>query len=43
LHVRGYDEKGTTTTPFDMFVRNHVSRLDRFDKPEIRVWEWRGA
>ncbi|MGO8969453.1 MAG: phosphoketolase [Myxococcaceae bacterium] len=27
LHVRGYMEKGTTTTPFDMVVLN---RLDRF-------------
>ncbi len=27
LHVRGYVEEGTTTTPFDMCVRN---RIDRF-------------
>jgi len=27
LHVRGYKEEGTTTTPFDMTVRND---LDRF-------------
>lgn len=27
LHVRGYKEEGTTTTPFDMAVRNE---LDRF-------------
>lgn len=27
LHVRGYKEEGTTTTPFDMTVRNE---LDRF-------------
>jgi xylulose-5-phosphate/fructose-6-phosphate phosphoketolase len=27
LHVRGYIEEGTTTTPFDMVVLNH---LDRF-------------
>ncbi len=27
VHVHGYDEEGTTTTPFDMLVRN---RLDRF-------------
>jgi xylulose-5-phosphate/fructose-6-phosphate phosphoketolase len=27
LHVRGYKEEGTTTTPFDMLVRNE---LDRF-------------
>jgi xylulose-5-phosphate/fructose-6-phosphate phosphoketolase len=28
LHVRGYKEEGTTTTPFDMCVLN---QLDRFD------------
>jgi xylulose-5-phosphate/fructose-6-phosphate phosphoketolase len=27
IHVRGYVEEGSTTTPFDMVVRN---RLDRF-------------
>jgi xylulose-5-phosphate/fructose-6-phosphate phosphoketolase len=27
MHVRGYQEEGSTTTPFDMVVRN---RLDRF-------------
>ncbi len=27
MHVRGYQEEGSTTTPFDMVVRNH---LDRF-------------
>jgi len=27
MHVRGYQEKGTTTTPFDMVVMNE---LDRF-------------
>ncbi|MEX0664640.1 MAG: phosphoketolase family protein [Acidimicrobiia bacterium] len=26
FHVRGYDEEGTTTTPFDMVVRNQMSR-----------------
>src|SRR5258708_9413266 len=26
FHVRGYDEEGTTTTPFDMVVRNGVTR-----------------
>jgi len=26
LHVRGFKEKGSTTTPFDMVVRNQVSR-----------------
>ena len=28
MHVRGYKEEGTTTTPFDMLVLNN---LDRFD------------
>lgn len=28
FHVYGYIEKGTTTTPFDMFVRNNVSRYN---------------
>jgi xylulose-5-phosphate/fructose-6-phosphate phosphoketolase len=28
IHVRGYNEEGTTTTPFDMTVMN---KLDRFD------------
>ena len=27
LHVRGYKEEGTTTTPFDMVVRNALDRL----------------
>ena len=27
IHVRGYEEEGTTTTPFDMVVLND---LDRF-------------
>lgn len=26
FHVRGYIEEGTTTTPFDMVVRNQMSR-----------------
>ena len=27
MHVRGYLEEGTTTTPFDMVVLNKMSRL----------------
>ena len=27
LHVRGYKEEGTTTTPFDMTVRNDIDRF----------------
>ena len=26
FHVRGYQEEGTTTTPFDMVVLNHIDR-----------------
>ncbi len=26
FHVRGFEEEGTTTTPFDMVVRNEISR-----------------
>ena len=26
FHVRGFNEEGTTTTPFDMVVRNEMSR-----------------
>ena len=36
LHVRGYKEEGTTTTPFDMAVRNDLDRFhlmaDVFDR-----------
>jgi xylulose-5-phosphate/fructose-6-phosphate phosphoketolase len=28
LHVRGYKEEGTTTTPFDMTVLNNIDRFD---------------
>jgi xylulose-5-phosphate/fructose-6-phosphate phosphoketolase len=28
LHVRGYKEEGTTTTPFDMAVLNDIDRFD---------------
>jgi xylulose-5-phosphate/fructose-6-phosphate phosphoketolase len=28
LHVRGYKEEGTTTTPFDMVVLNHMDRFN---------------
>jgi xylulose-5-phosphate/fructose-6-phosphate phosphoketolase len=36
IHVRGYNEEGTTTTPFDMVVLN---RLDRFHLA-MDVIEW---
>jgi xylulose-5-phosphate/fructose-6-phosphate phosphoketolase len=36
LHVRGYKEEGTTTTPFDMLVRNDLDRyhlvIDTIDR-----------
>jgi xylulose-5-phosphate/fructose-6-phosphate phosphoketolase len=36
LHVRGYKEEGTTTTPFDMCVKNDIDRFhlvaDVFDR-----------
>jgi len=40
LHVRGYKEEGTTTTPFDMAMRNDLDRfhlvIDAIDRlPEI--------
>ena len=44
LHVRGYKEEGTTTTPFDMVVLND---LDRFhlvrgrDRPAAAAWRSR--
>ena len=30
LHVRGYKEEGTTTTPFDMTVMNDLDRFHLF-------------
>jgi xylulose-5-phosphate/fructose-6-phosphate phosphoketolase len=41
MHVRGYKEEGTTTTPFDMTVRNQIDRFhlasDVIDRvPRIR-------
>jgi xylulose-5-phosphate/fructose-6-phosphate phosphoketolase len=44
LHVRGYKEEGTTTTPFDMVVRNDLDRfhlagdvIDRVPRLESRA------
>jgi xylulose-5-phosphate/fructose-6-phosphate phosphoketolase len=37
LHVRGYKEEGTTTTPFDMVVRNDLDRYHLVDDVIDRV------
>ena len=37
LHVRGYKEEGTTTTPFDMAVRNDLDRFHLFADAVQRV------
>jgi xylulose-5-phosphate/fructose-6-phosphate phosphoketolase len=44
LHVRGYKEEGSTTTPFDMAVRNEIDRfhladdaIDRLPKIQDRA------
>ena len=41
LHVRGYKEEGTTTTPFDMAVLNDLDRFSpgqRRDRPRAAAW-----
>lgn len=37
FHVRGYKEEGTTTTPFDMVVRNDLDRFHLVDDVIDRV------
>jgi len=37
IHVRGYKEHGTTTTPFDMAVRNDLDRFHLFADAVQRV------
>ena len=37
LHVRGYKEEGSTTTPFDMTVRNDLDRFHLFADVVARV------
>ena len=37
LHVRGYKEEGTTTTPFDMVVLNQLDRFNLADDAIDRV------
>jgi xylulose-5-phosphate/fructose-6-phosphate phosphoketolase len=37
LHVRGYKEEGTTTTPFDMTVLNDLDRFHLLEDVAVRV------
>src|SRR5882762_1146730 len=37
MHVRGYKEEGTTTTPFDMVVRNDLDRFHLVEDVIVRV------
>jgi len=37
FHVRGYQEEGTTTTPFDMVVLNHLDRFSLVNEVIDRV------
>jgi len=37
IHVRGYKEEGTTTTPFDMCVLNELDRFHRVSDVIDRV------
>jgi len=41
LHVRGYKEEGTTTTPFDMVVRNNMDRYQLAIDSLARLPEWK--
>jgi xylulose-5-phosphate/fructose-6-phosphate phosphoketolase len=45
IHVRGYKEEGTTTTPFDMVVRNNMDRFQLAIDSLKRLpkWEMRSA
>jgi xylulose-5-phosphate/fructose-6-phosphate phosphoketolase len=40
IHVRGYKEEGTTTTPFDMVVRNDMDRFQLAIDSLKRLPEW---
>ncbi|HKF28282.1 MAG TPA: phosphoketolase family protein, partial [Candidatus Binataceae bacterium] len=37
LHVRGYKEEGTTTTPFDMLVKNEMGRFNLIADAAARI------
>ena len=43
LHVRGYKEEGTTTTPFDMVMLNDLDRFHLVMDVIDRVPGWRRA
>jgi xylulose-5-phosphate/fructose-6-phosphate phosphoketolase len=43
LHVRGYKEEGTTTTPFDMVVLNNMDRFQLATDAIRRVARLKGA
>jgi xylulose-5-phosphate/fructose-6-phosphate phosphoketolase len=43
FHVHGYQEEGTTTTPFDLLVSNSMSRYDVAADAVRRAWRTRGA
>jgi xylulose-5-phosphate/fructose-6-phosphate phosphoketolase len=40
IHVRGYKEEGTTTTPFDMVVRNNMDRYQLAIDALARLPAW---
>ena len=42
IHVRGYKEEGTTTTPFDMVVRNNMDRYQLATDAIHRVLRLKG-
>ncbi len=47
FHVRGFIEEGTTTTPFDMAMLNHIDRfqlaIDAIDRVPSMAAKWAGA
>ena len=43
FHVRGYAEEGTTTTPFDMLLRNRASRWHLAAEAVRRAPGWTSA
>jgi xylulose-5-phosphate/fructose-6-phosphate phosphoketolase len=40
IHVRGFKEEGTTTTPFDMVVKNNMDRFQLAIDSLARLPEW---